>query len=179
MGDHGIADERATIDDSVGALDGRITVSVPAIPDSLPIIRSVVEHALFAADWVFDDVVDVKLAVDEVCSQLMAGASDRAPRLDVALCVHEADFVCDFEATVDPRFDVDTTGFGWRVLETLTDARSVSVSDDNASVASDDNASASSDGAARQLLVGGRHARPDGRAGRSMRVRIAKRGTVE
>ena len=171
MGDHGIADERATIDDSVGALDGRITVSVPAIPDSLPIIRSVVEHALFAADWVFDDVVDVKLAVDEVCSQLMAGASDRAPRLDLALCVDEADFVCDFEATVAPRFDVDTTGFGWRVLETLTDARSVSVSDDNAS--------ASSDGAARQLLVGGRHARPDGRAGRSMRVRIAKRGTVE
>ena len=163
MGDHGIADERATIDDHVGIAEGTITLSVPATPTNLPIIRSVVEHALFAADWVFDDVVDVKLAVDEVCSQLMAGASDRAPRLDLAIGVDGADFVCDFETVADPRFDIDTTGFGWRVLEPLTDARSVSLSDDET----------------RPPLVGGRHARPDGAAGRTVRVRISKRGTVE
>lgn len=175
MGDHGIADQRTMSDDHLGIAEDTIAedtiaVSVPARADTLPIVRSVVEHALFAADWVFDDVVDVKLAVDEVCSQLVAGASDWAPRLHLAIDIDGADFWCAIETVVDPRFTIDTTGFGWRVVEAVTDARSVSYSERGAPVVYE--------GAARQSLVDG-DATSGAQAARTVRVRIAKRGSVE
>lgn len=170
MGDHGIANERTTSDDHLGIAEDTIAVSVPARADTLPIVRSVVEHALFAADWVFDDVVDVKLAIDEVCSQLVAGASDRAPRLHLAIDIDGADFWCVIETVVDSGFAIDTTGFGWRVVEAVADARSVSYSARGASPVYE--------GATPQSLVAGGDA-TSGAQVRTVWVRIAKRGSVE
>ncbi|MFW0786454.1 anti-sigma factor [Gordonia sp. CPCC 206044] len=94
----------------------------------MPIIRSVVERALFLDDWSIDDVADVKLGVDEICTQLGVLA-EPGGRLDVSLQVGKQGVVCQVDGTVDAGGVLDTSGFGWHVVQTVTDAQSVGYSD--------------------------------------------------
>lgn len=101
-----------------------VEVKVIAEFGQLPVLRAVAETVAVLADFTLDDVSDIKLAVDEVCSQLIKDAvggaglvctfSVSAPTLEV---VARADTVTD---TVP-----DERGFGWHVLRTLTDDISV------------------------------------------------------
>ncbi|MFF0813619.1 ATP-binding protein [Rhodococcus sp. NPDC003318] len=101
-----------------------VEVKVCAEFGQLPVLRAVAETIAVLADFNLDDVSDIKLAVDEVCSQLIKGA------------VGGAELVCTFrvsgltlEATARTDTVTDTVpderGFGWHVLQTLTDTITV------------------------------------------------------
>ncbi len=105
-----------------------VTLSVAAQSSTLPIIRAVAEQALFGGDWAIDDVADLRLGIDEICSQLIASARpDRA--LTVVLDIGEQTAVCRMSTLVDPRHEIATTGFGWHVVGTVTDAQSIDYAD--------------------------------------------------
>ena len=53
-----------------------VTVSVPAQPDFVHVLRSVVATVAARADLTFDEIDDLRLAVDEACAQLLALASE-------------------------------------------------------------------------------------------------------
>ena len=48
-----------------------VTVSVPARPEFVHILRSVIASVAARADLTFDQIDDLRLAVDEVCAQLL------------------------------------------------------------------------------------------------------------
>lgn len=106
-------------------LDRAVELRVLAEFDQLPVIRAVAETLAMLVDFNLDEVADIKLAIDEVCSELIAGA------------VEGADLRCLFHVTADTALRVTVSvrvldgyalrrdGFGWHVLETVVDAISV------------------------------------------------------
>ena len=95
--------------------------------DQLPVVRAVAETLALLGDFTLDDIADIKLVVDEVCSELIANA------------VPKADLTCSF-VVGDVGMRITTTSlvqdgrvpksdsFGWHVLQTLTDSISLSAS---------------------------------------------------
>ncbi|GAA3721419.1 ATP-binding protein [Gordonia hankookensis] len=124
-----ITDDRRVIDDVAQSADVPVELTVPARADRLQIVRAVVERTLYAVDWTIDDVADIQLAVDEVCSQLIVASVDDG-RLRVSLLLGDAGFVGEVVGTIETGIALDTAGFGWHVVETVTDAQSVSYVDD-------------------------------------------------
>ncbi|MCH5641217.1 anti-sigma factor [Gordonia sp. ABSL49_1] len=110
------------IDEITRSADVPVVLSVRAHRTTLPIIRALVEHVMLLDDWTIDDVADLKLGVDEICGQLIEGARP-AERIEVALTTGPQGLVVTMEAPVVSGFALETDGFGWRVVETVTDAR--------------------------------------------------------
>lgn len=87
----------------------------------LPLLRAVAETVAVLADFTLDDVSDIELAVDEVCSVLIKDAQ----RGSVLTCrFHSGDFDLRVRVGVDTATDrlPDEQSFGWHVLRTLTDS---------------------------------------------------------
>lgn len=49
-----------------------VTVSVPARPEFVHVLRSVIASIAARADLTYDQIDDLRLAVDEACAQLLA-----------------------------------------------------------------------------------------------------------
>ncbi|MGW0176425.1 ATP-binding protein [Rhodococcus sp. NPDC003322] len=102
-----------------------VEVTVAADFGRLPVLRAVAETIAVLADFNLDDVSDIKLAVDEVCSQLIKDALTGAALICKFVVAGGA---IEVEACVDTssRTIPDERGFGWHVLQELTDDISVS-----------------------------------------------------
>ena len=53
-------------------MDGRISLSVPAEPGSISVLRAVVASVAARLDLAVDDIEDLRLAVDEACAHLLS-----------------------------------------------------------------------------------------------------------
>lgn len=98
------------------------SLSVPASPDQLGLLRAMVRTVAAQNAFSMDTLADVVLAVDEAATTLISHA-----RPAVAL-------VCTFDTDTDPSrlrvilsaptsspLDASTSAFGWLVLQTLVD----------------------------------------------------------
>ncbi|WP_279102241.1 anti-sigma factor [Gordonia bronchialis] len=128
MVEHDIAVEQQLIDEFLESAESAVELSVAAQSDRLPIIRAVVESTLYLDDWTVDDVADVKLGVDEICSQLIA-VSEAGRRLTVTIRPGRLGMVGQIEGSTGTGLDLDTAGFGWRVVETVTDTQTLTYVD--------------------------------------------------
>ena len=128
MVEHDIAVEQKLIDEFLESAESPVELSVAAQSDRLPIIRAVVESTLYFDDWTVDDVADVKLGVDEICSQLIA-VSEAGRRLTVTIRPGRLGMVGQIEGSTSTGLDLDTAGFGWRVVETVTDTQTLTYVD--------------------------------------------------
>ena len=98
-----------------------VELRVRAEADQLPVVRAVAETLVVLSDFTLDDIADVKLVVDEVCSQLIKGA---VPDSELSCLFSVGDsgirivVTSTLAATSVPKKD----SFGWHVLQTLTDS---------------------------------------------------------
>ena len=95
--------------------------------DQLPVVRAVAETLAVLGDFTLDDIADIKLAVDEVCSQLIAGAVPSA-ELTCSFVVGESGMQITTTSVVHEGRVPKSDSFGWHVLQTLTDSISLSAS---------------------------------------------------
>ncbi|MFE3289183.1 ATP-binding protein [Rhodococcus sp. NPDC059234] len=105
-------------------LGAPVEVRVAAELAQLPVLRAMAETITLLSEFNLDEISDVTLAVDQICSDLIADA------------VAGAELVCRFQLT-DGVLNVavstntrtadtpDRQGFGWHVLRTLTDSIAV------------------------------------------------------
>ncbi|OZC46009.1 anti-sigma factor [Rhodococcus sp. 14-2470-1a] len=104
-----------------------VELRVVADADQLPVVRAVAETLAVLGDFTLDDIADIKLVVDEVCSELISGALPGA-ELSCSFLVSEGGIRISTTSVVDsdriPRGD----SFGWHVLQTLTDSISLAAS---------------------------------------------------
>ena len=98
-----------------------IVLSVGAELDQLPVMRSMAEVLGVLGDFNLDDVADIKLAIDEVCSQLLIGAAAET-ELTASFMLSESDLTAAVSARVVSSYSLPRDGFGWRVLTTVADA---------------------------------------------------------
>jgi len=109
-----------------------VSVQGLAQPWIVPTVRTLAADLAARADFDLDFISDLRMAVDEVCAALVRLADpDKRLRCSFQLA---ADWM-SAEVSVVPResgAQVSTTGFGWRVLQSLVDEVSVSTGDEDA-----------------------------------------------
>ena len=103
-----------------------VTVSVPARPDFVHVLRSVVASVAARAGFTFDEIDDLRLAVDEACAQLLAFPVP-ARTLNVTIMLENdndleviASTDADAAAAVWPPEGAERT-LTWQVLSALAD----------------------------------------------------------
>lgn len=101
-----------------------VELRVRAQYGQLPVLRTMAEAIAVLADFDLDAVSDVKLAVDEVCSQLIQDAAAGTDLICRFQLVDDALHVHVWTDTVSGHLP-DKQGFGWHVLRTLTDSLGV------------------------------------------------------
>lgn len=98
-----------------------VEVRIAAAPAHLSVVRAVAQDLAMRADFTLDAISDLKMAVDEACSELISRA------------VPGGDLVCRYSVESDQiHFSAEAPtssvtppsreSFGWRVLTALTDA---------------------------------------------------------
>ncbi|HEV3475392.1 MAG TPA: ATP-binding protein [Actinomycetota bacterium] len=115
-----------------------VTVTVPAAPEFVRVVRFVAASVGAAMDLTYDRIEDLRLAVDEACDQLLALPGD-----DAMLTVRVTPtgtgvrvFACT-DAPASPGTWPPTgfqEGLAWRVLTGLADDVAFELTDEGASV---------------------------------------------
>lgn len=103
--------------------EGEISVTVPARPDFLHVVRSVTASVAARLDLGYDDIEDLRIAVDEASAQLLSDGGDASflsltitpsdDRLEVVVCT-------DGDVREWPPTGIEERLI-WQVLSALTD----------------------------------------------------------
>ncbi|MGW5451333.1 anti-sigma factor [Nocardia sp. NPDC003979] len=97
-----------------------VQIRVAASVTQLPILRGLAETLVLLSDFTLDEVADVRLAVDEVCSTLIAIAAPGS-QLTCEFVVGDTELVVRVEGVAATEGLPDQRSFGWHVLRTLSD----------------------------------------------------------
>jgi serine/threonine-protein kinase RsbW len=106
--------------------EGDINVTVPARPDFLHVVRSVTASVAARLDLGYDDIEDLRIAVDEACAQLLS-ASGQASQINLIITPSEGQVevvVCtDGDVREWPPAGVEASLI-WQILGGLTESPS-------------------------------------------------------
>ncbi|MBB3038370.1 ATP-binding protein [Hoyosella altamirensis] len=99
----------------------RVELRFPATLTQLSLARLVTVAVMTRADFDGDSVEDLRMAVDEACTQLIATASEDGEVHCVFVSTDEGVTVT---AGVTPsgNSDLQRSGLGWHIIEALTDS---------------------------------------------------------
>lgn len=103
-----------------GLFSTPVEIRVAASVTQLPIVRGLAETLVLLSDFTLDEVADIRLAVDEVCSTLIALAAP-GTNLDCKFTIGETELVVRVTGIAAAEGLPDQRSFGWHVLRTLTD----------------------------------------------------------
>ncbi|NMD54635.1 MULTISPECIES: ATP-binding protein [Tsukamurella] len=101
-----------------------VDLSVPADLSYLPVVRAVPEALAIMLDLDIDIVSDLGLAIDQICTELIADAQQGA-NVELRIELAAADLTTTVTARTRSDRAPDRSGFGWRVLNTLTEGLEV------------------------------------------------------
>ena len=101
-----------------------IAVSVPARPEFVHVLRSVVASVAARLDFPYDAIEELRIAVDEACSQLLATGGGHAStlRLRITPSTDGVELVASSDAVRVPwpPANAERT-LAWQVIEALAD----------------------------------------------------------
>ncbi len=98
-----------------------VEIGVAASVSQLPIVRGLAETLVLLSDFTLDEVADIRLAVDEAASTLIALAKPDST-LRCRFTVGDTDLVVAVSGVAEKEGVPDESGFGWHVLRTLSDS---------------------------------------------------------
>jgi serine/threonine-protein kinase RsbW len=98
-----------------------VEVRIAASPSHLSVLRAVAADLAMRADFTLDAISDLKMAVDEACSELISRAV-AGGELVCRFSVAEEQIHFSAEAPTTSAVPPSGESFGWRVLTALTDA---------------------------------------------------------
>ena len=107
-----------------------ISLTVPASPSSIAIVRTVAATVAGRLEVPYDSVDDLRIAVAEACNRILTSAPHAAElRLDVEW--DDASLVATVSTAVSPgdRAPAHATAWEWRIIEGLTDHASEAITD--------------------------------------------------
>ncbi|MGK9269974.1 ATP-binding protein [Williamsia muralis] len=101
-----------------------VNIRVPADKSQVAMVRAIAETLAVLADFSLDEVADIKLAVDEAAMTIIGHAGPGA-ELTVAFTTSEHHFNGVVQSWLPSSNSLPQTGFGWHVLQTLTESVTV------------------------------------------------------
>jgi serine/threonine-protein kinase RsbW len=111
------------------------TISVPARPEYLHVLRSVVASMAVILDFSLEKIEDLRMAVDEACTQLLALPSGQALTVRARAQAGQLHVTAsiDAPAVTWPPLGIEST-LAWKILSTLADEIDFVRSEENTSV---------------------------------------------
>lgn len=103
-----------------------VEISLPAAGEFVTVVRTATAALGATVDFVIDDIEDLRIAVDEACSILVARAIP-GTNLTCAFYVYDGALTIEASAHVLDRTPPPRTGFAWTVLTSLTSSVDVAV----------------------------------------------------
>ncbi|MFE1592227.1 ATP-binding protein [Nocardia sp. NPDC058705] len=103
-----------------GPFGAPVEIRVAAQLTQLPIVRGLAETLVLLSDFTLDEVADVRLAVDEVCSTIIAIAGPDT-LLTCEFLVGDNELQVRVDGVAGTQGMPDQRSFGWHVLRTLCD----------------------------------------------------------
>jgi serine/threonine-protein kinase RsbW len=113
--------EPSTTTSEKPALGSDVEVRIAAAPAHLSVIRAVAQDLAMRGDFTLDAISDLKMAVDEACSELISRALPDG-ELVCRFTVERDQIHFSAEAVTGSAVPPSRESFGWRVLTALTDA---------------------------------------------------------
>ncbi|MFC9895848.1 anti-sigma factor [Nocardia sp. NPDC127579] len=98
-----------------------VEIRVAAAVTQLPIVRGLAETLVLLSEFTLDEVADIRLAVDEVCSTLIAIAAPGSS-LHCWFSIGDTELLVRVSGLAAAEGLPDQRSFGWHVLRTLTDS---------------------------------------------------------
>lgn len=96
-----------------------IGVRIPAELEQLTMLRALAETVALIADFAIDEVVDIRLALDEVATSLILEATPGST-LDSDFTYNDHEMFVRVSAVAVSEKVVGQAGFGWHIVRTLT-----------------------------------------------------------
>ncbi|MBB5917287.1 serine/threonine-protein kinase RsbW [Nocardia transvalensis] len=96
-----------------------VGVRVPADLSQLTMLRALAETVALIADFALDEVTDIRVALDEIATALIAAAVPGS-ELDCDFGYDDGAMTVRVAAVADVEDALDEDGFGWHVLRTIT-----------------------------------------------------------
>jgi len=124
---------RADTAGDLSFFEDEVTVRVPAQSVYVAVLRTAIAGVAARADFSVDDIEDLRIAVDEACSLLLASASPGAA-LSCQLAGRPDSVVAAVSTTVTDPTPPDTSSFGWLVLSALAGAVEADVDGDTMTI---------------------------------------------
>lgn len=121
-----MTDRQASRARALGESD--IEMSVPAGGEYLSVLRTAAAGLAARLNFTLDEIEDLRIAVDEACSMLLAQANPRS-RLDCRFRLSENNITFRASVRADRPTLPSKDGFAWTVLTALASAVDVRVSE--------------------------------------------------
>lgn len=96
-----------------------IGVRVPAQLEQLTMLRALAETVALIADFAIDEVVDIRLALDEVATSLILDAAPGST-LECDFTYSDSEMFVHVASVAVSESVVGQAGFGWHIVRTLT-----------------------------------------------------------
>jgi serine/threonine-protein kinase RsbW len=97
-----------------------ITARIPAVPEHVHVLRTVVAAVATRAGGSVDDLADLRLLVDEAATLLLRSAAGSTA---LAMSIDPGDGSLEISLSADERgVDVPRDGLPWRVMQGLADS---------------------------------------------------------
>lgn len=100
--------------------DAVVLLQCPATYQRVSLVRAAAANITLSDDFDIDAISDTKMAIDEVCSELITGAAPDAT-LKARLHAQGGVFTAELSAESAAAEPIEQDTFGWRVLSALTD----------------------------------------------------------
>jgi hypothetical protein len=76
-------------------LSDQVTIRIPATTRHVALVRATATTLAALLDFTYDRLTDLHIAIDEVCSRILATSSPRASRLEVTFTLQEGGMKID------------------------------------------------------------------------------------
>ncbi|HEX9696114.1 MAG TPA: ATP-binding protein [Actinomycetota bacterium] len=111
-----------------------MTLTVPARPEYVHIARSVAAGVAAKAAMTLDDIEDIRLAVDEACTHLLAHSAADVLRVELLQSGESFEIVAHVDSMIDDGDERGDGSISWRILEALADSVLLERSGESASI---------------------------------------------
>jgi hypothetical protein len=107
-----------------------VTIRIPATTRHIALVRATATTLAALLDFTYDRLTDLHIAIDEICSRILATSSPRASRLEVTFTLEEDGIRIDASGDSPLKTGEDfLTTWSKAILDSVTDQLDVEVKD--------------------------------------------------
>jgi serine/threonine-protein kinase RsbW len=116
---------------TIRPLSDRVVIRIPATTKHVALVRATATSLAAMLDFTYDRITDLHIAIDEICSRILATSTPPARRLEVTFTLEDGALQIQACGDAPTRSDIPfLTTWSKAILESVTDGVEVVSPDD-------------------------------------------------